>query len=109
MWDKFVHDLHFLWSKLWSPLLAASLTVLFAYLLKRRDERRELRRKLSGQLYIPVLQQLSEAEPLIRNHVRAHSVTHANLRATNQVSFTPSFAVALFQSPDYKAAGRWAS
>jgi hypothetical protein len=74
MSNRFLHYLEFVWSKLWAPLLAASLAVGFTYLLKRRDERRELRKKLSAQLYIPALQQLTEAEPLIRNHVRAHSI-----------------------------------
>jgi hypothetical protein len=65
MSDRFLHYLEFVWAKLWSPLVAASLAVGFTYLLKRRDERRELRKKLSAQLYIPALQQLTEAEPFM--------------------------------------------
>jgi hypothetical protein len=77
MWSKFVSYLSLAWSRLWPPLLAASLAVGFTYLLKRRDERRELRKKLSAQLYIPVRQQLSEAEPAIRMHARAQSMNPA--------------------------------
>lgn len=74
MWNKLLCGLSFSWSRLWSPLLAASLVAGFTYLLKRRDEKRELKKKLSTQLYIPVREQLSEAESPIRKFQRAPSV-----------------------------------
>jgi hypothetical protein len=71
---KLLTDLSFLWSKLWSPLLASSITAGFIYALKRREERRELRKKLSAEVYIPMRQQLAEAEAAIREFKRAYSI-----------------------------------
>jgi hypothetical protein len=73
MWNKLLSDLSFLWSKLWSPLLAAGLVAGFTLLLKRRDENRGLRKNLSEKLYIPIREQLSDAQHPIRDYQRALS------------------------------------
>jgi hypothetical protein len=66
MWHKLLTVFSSVWHTLWSPLLAATLVAASSYLLRRRDERRELRKRLSAEVYIPVRQQLSEAETNIR-------------------------------------------
>jgi protein-S-isoprenylcysteine O-methyltransferase Ste14 len=78
MWHKFLSTLWATWPRLWPPLLAAGLVAgfnyCFNYLLRRRDEKRELRKKLSAEVYIPMRQQLSEAESAIREFKRAFSI-----------------------------------
>jgi hypothetical protein len=74
MWHKLLSILFSAWPKLWPPLLAAGLVAGSNYLLKRRDERRELRKTLSAEVYIPMRQQLSEAESAIREFKRAFSI-----------------------------------
>lgn len=74
MWQKFLSDVAFLWSKLWSPLFASAITAGFLYLLKRREERRDFRKRLSADLYIPARRQLSDALQAVQGHQRALQV-----------------------------------
>ncbi len=73
-WTKVLQLLLSLARAVWGPLLAAGLVAGFQYLLKRRDEKRAEKKRLSDQLYMPLRQQLAEAEPAIRTFQRALSV-----------------------------------